>query len=74
MVIYSPSSSFIAVAVIILLLCFMIFSAHNSSIGAMIVGIRVGIRVVVGLKKLGLRLRLRVVCTFSTAVGPVKCS
>jgi predicted lysophospholipase L1 biosynthesis ABC-type transport system permease subunit len=80
MVIYSPSSSFIAIAAIIPLLCFIIFSAYNSSICAIIVGIRVGIRVVVGLKRLGsrlrlrsrlrsrsrlrLRLRLRVVCTF----------
>ena len=58
MVTYSPSSSFIAVAAIIPLLCFVIFSAHNSSISAIIIGIRVGIRVVVGLKKL----RLRVIC------------
>ena len=55
MVTYSPSSSFIAIAAIIPLLCFVIFSAHNSSIYAMIVGIRV----VIGLKRLGLRLRLR---------------
>ena len=66
---YSPSSSFVAIAAIIPLLCFVIFSAYDSSVGAMIVGIRVGIRVVVGLKKL----RLRVVYMFSTAVRPVKC-
>ena len=40
----------------------------------MIVGIRVGIRVIIGLKKLGLKLRLRVVYIFSTAIRPVKCS
>ena len=39
----------------------------------MIVGIRVGIRVVISLKKLGLRLKLRVICIFSTAIRPVKC-
>ena len=65
---YSPSSSFVAVAAIILSLYFIIFSAYNSSIGAIIIGIRVGIRVVVSLKKL----RLRVVYTFSTAVRPIK--
>ena len=69
MVIYSPSSSFIAIAIIILLLYFVIFSAYNSSINAIIVGIRVGIRVVINLKKL----RLKVIYTFSTAVRPVKC-
>ena len=69
MVIYSPSSSFIAVAVIIPLLCFVIFSAYNSSISTIIVGIRVGIRVVINLKKL----KLRVVYTFFTAIRPVKC-
>ena len=71
---YSPSSSFVAVAAIILSLYFIIFLTYNSSIGAIIVGIRVGIRVVIGLKKLGLRLRLRVIYIFSTAIGPVKCS
>ena len=66
---YSPSSSFVAIAAIILLLCFVIFSAYDNSVGAIIVGIRVGIRVVISLKKL----RLRVVCIFSTAIRPVKC-
>ena len=42
MVMYSPSSSFITIAVIILSLYFIIFSAYNSSISAIIVGIRVG--------------------------------
>ena len=74
MVIYSLSSSFIAVAAIIPSLYFVIFLAYNSSIGAIIVGIRVGIRVVVGLKKLGLRLRLKIIYIFSTAIRPVKCS
>ena len=55
---YSPSFSFVAIAAIILLLCFVIFSAYNSSINAIIVGIRVSIKVVIGLKKLGLKLRL----------------
>ena len=66
---YFPSSSFIAITAIILLLCFIIFLAYNSSIGAIIVGIRVGIRVVIGLKKL----RLRVIYMFSIAIRPVKC-
>ena len=74
MVIYSPSSSFIAVAAIILLLCFVIFSAYNSSINAIIVDIRVAIKVVINLKKLGLRLKLKVIYTFFTAIRPVKCS
>ena len=69
MVIYSPSFSFIAVAAIIPLLCFIIFLAYNSSISAIIIGIRVGIRVIISLKKL----RLRVIYIFSTAVRPVKC-
>ena len=62
-----------AVAVIILLLYFIIFLAYNSSISAIIVGIRVGIRVIAGLKKLGLKLKLRVICTFLAAVRPIKC-
>ena len=74
MVTYSLSSSFVVIAAIILLLYFIIFLAHNSSISAIIVGIRVNIRVIVGLKKLGLKLRLRVIYIFSTAVRPVKCS
>ena len=74
MVIYSPSSFFIAVAAIIPSLCFVIFSAYNSSINAIIVGIRVGIRVVINLKKLGLRLRLKIIYIFSTAIRPVKYS
>ena len=45
---YSLSSFFVAIAAIILLLYFMIFLAYDSSISAIIVGIRVGIRVVVG--------------------------
>ena len=73
MVIYSPSSSFVAVAAIIPLLYFVIFLAYDSSISAMIVDIRVGIRVVIGLKKLGLKLRLRVVYIFFTAIRPIKC-
>ena len=73
MVIYSPSSFFIAVAAIIPLLCFVIFSAYNSSISTIIIGIRVDIRVVIGLKKLGLKLKLKIVYIFSTAVRPVKC-
>ena len=73
MVTYSPNSSFIAITAIIPLLYFIIFSAYNSSINAIIVGIRVSIKVVIGLKKLGLKLRLRVVYMFFTAIGPVKC-
>ena len=59
MVIYSFSSSFIAIAAIIPLLCFMIFSAYNSSIGAIIIGIRVCIRVVVGLKKIRVKIKVK---------------
>ena len=70
MVIYSPSFFFVAVAAIILLLYFMIFLAHNNFISTIIVGIRV----VVGLKKLGLRLRLRIIYIFFTAIRPIKCS
>ena len=69
MVIYSFSSFFIAVAAIIPLLYFVIFSAYNSSISTIIVGIRVGIRVIISLKKL----RLRVIYTFFTAIRPIKC-
>ena len=72
MAIYSLSSFFIAIAAIILSLYFIIFLAYNSSIGTIIVGIRVGIKVVVGLKKLKLKLRLKVIYTFSTAIRPVK--
>ena len=61
---YSPNSSFVAVTAIIPLLCFVIFSAYDSSIGAIIVGIRV----VISLKKL----RLRVVYMFSIAIKPIK--
>ena len=39
---YSPNSSFVAVAAIILLLCFVIFLAYDSSISAIIIGMRVG--------------------------------
>ena len=67
---YSPSSSFVAIAAIIPLLYFVIFSAYNSSINAIIVGIRVGIRVVINLKKL----RLKVIYTFFIAIRPIKCS
>ena len=70
MVIYSPGFSFIAIAAIIPSLCFVIFLAHNSSINTIIIGIRVGIRVVISLKKL----RLKVIYTFSTAIRPIKCS
>ena len=73
MVIYFPSFFFIAVAVIILLLYFIIFLVYNSSISAIIVGIRVGIKVIISLEKLGLKLKLRVVCTFFTAIRPIKC-
>ena len=71
---YSPSSFFIAVAAIIPLLCFMIFLVYNSFIGTIIIGIRVGIRVIISLKKLGLKLRLRTIYIFFTAVKPVKYS
>ena len=66
---YSPSSFFIAITAIILLLYFIIFSAYNSFISTIIIGIRVGIRVVISLKKL----RLKIIYIFSTAVGPIKC-
>ena len=74
MVIYSPSFFFIAIAAIIPLLYFIIFLAHNSSINTIIIGIRVGIKVVISLKKLGLKLRLRVVYIYFIAIRPVKCS
>ena len=71
-VIYSPSSFFIAITAIIPLLYFVIFLVYNSSISAIIVGIRVNIRVVIGLKKLGLKLKLKVIYIFLVAVRPIK--
>ena len=63
-----------AIAAIILLLYFVIFLTHNSSIGAIIVGIRVGIRVVISIEKLGLRLKLKIIYIFFTAIRPIKYS
>ena len=68
MVIYSFNISFIAITAIILLLYFVIFLAYDSFISAIIVDIRVGIKVIISLKKL----RLRVIYIFSTAIRPVK--
>ena len=69
---YFPSFSFIAITAIIPLLYFMIFSAHNSFINAIIIGIKVDIRVIINLKKLGLKLKLKIIYIFFTAVRPIK--
>ena len=50
----------------------MIFLAHNSSISTIIVDIRVDIKVVISLKKLGLKLRLKVIYIFFITVKPIK--
>ena len=69
-----------ALSALILYLYFLILAAYSFSIGSMVVDIRVGIKVVVSLKKSGgnkvirvlrLRSRSRVIYTFSTALGPV---
>ena len=48
-----------ALSVLIPYLYLLAIAAHSFSISAMVVGMRVGIRVVISLKKLGLRSKLK---------------
>ena len=54
------SLSFNTLSALIPYLYLLAIVAHSFSVGAMVVGIRVGIRVVVGLKKSELRFKVRV--------------
>ena len=56
----STSLSFNALFALILYLYLLAIAAYSSSVGAIVVGVRIGMRVVISLKELGLRFRVRV--------------
>ena len=49
-----------ALSALIPYLYLLAIAAHSFFLGAMVVGIRVGIRVIISLKKLGLRFKVKI--------------